>query len=636
MLITPCNNLPRAVKRTATMCYDALGIVLSIAIALFLRLDSTEVTVEIGAAEFLSILVTVLASIFCFIRLGLYRAILRYMTVNAITTLVAGITTSAIVLAASSYYFQSFLPRSVPVIYAFVALIILGFPRLILRSVVHQRLQRFKPAVIIYGAGNAGYQLAHALSRGMDYRPAAFIDDDVKKHGTTIHGLRVYPYSQLENLIATHCAVKILLALGSTPRKQRAKIIDRLESCSAEVLSMPSVDDITTGRAKINDIENIQVEDLLGRTPVPPIPDLLAQCISNKNVMVTGAGGSIGSELCRQIITQAPSKLILFELNEFSLYKIEQEISNYIKANNLTTELHAVLGSVQRQKRLTLVLKKYRIETIYHAAAYKHVPLVEQNVVEGVRNNVFGTLRCAEAAITANVKHFVLISTDKAVRPTNVMGASKRMAELILQSLAIRKGNNTIFAMVRFGNVLGSSGSVVPLFREQIKQGGPVTVTHENIIRYFMTIPEAAQLVIQAGAMAKGGDVFLLDMGAPVKIIDLATRMIKLSGLTIKTDEDPFGEIAIQITGLRPGEKLYEELLIDGNAEATAHPSIMKAKEGFLNWQQLSKILHPLDTACTNYNEEVIAEILHQAPTGYSIQLPTTISSISEPEPAIE
>ncbi|MDO6528217.1 nucleoside-diphosphate sugar epimerase/dehydratase [Motilimonas sp. 1_MG-2023] len=610
-------NISRKFKRLATIIYDALGIIASILIALFLRLDSAELTFSPGLPELASTLVTVTVSIFCFIRLGLYRAILRYMTINAITTLVAGITTSAIVLAASSYYFHSFIPRSVPVIYALVALIILGSPRLILRSLVHQRLQRYKPAIIIYGAGNAGYQLAHALFRGTDYRPAAFIDDDVKKHGITIHGLRVFPYSQLENLIATHCAVKVLLALGKTPRAERAKLIQTLESCSAEVLSMPSVEDITNGKANINDIQSIEIEDLLGRTPVPPSDDLLGRCISKKNVMVTGAGGSIGSELCRQIITQRPSKLILFELNEFSLYKIEQEISKYISVNGLDTKLHAVLGSVQRQKRLMIVMQKYHIDTVYHAAAYKHVPLVEDNVVEGVRNNVFGTWRCAEAAVSAGVKNFVLISTDKAVRPTNVMGASKRMAELVLQAMAPRSPS-TFFCMVRFGNVLGSSGSVVPLFREQIKQGGPVTVTHPDIIRYFMTIPEAAQLVIQAGAMAKGGEVFVLNMGMPVRIIDLATRMIKLSGLTLRTEDDPFGDIEIKIIGLRPGEKLYEELLVGEDSHPTEHPSIMKADEEFLHWHDLLKIIEPLDIACSDYDEASIYEILFRAPTGYN------------------
>ncbi|WP_434341241.1 polysaccharide biosynthesis protein [Motilimonas cestriensis] len=612
-------KISRNIKRLATIIYDALGIIASILFALFLRLDSAEMTFSPGIPELSSTLVTVAVSIFCFIRLGLYRAILRYMTVNAITTLVAGITTSAIVLAASSYYFQSFIPRSVPVIYALVALIILGSPRLILRSVVHQRLQRYKPAVIIYGAGNAGYQLAHALFRGTDYRPAAFIDDDIKKHGITVHGLRVFPHSQLENLIATHCAVKVLLALGNASRLERAKLIQSLESCSAEVLSMPSIADITNGKANINDIQSIDIEDLLGRTPVPPSQSLLSRCITDRSVMVTGAGGSIGSELCRQIITQRPAKLVLFELNEYSLYKIEQEISKYIAVNELDTKLHAVLGSVQRQKRLMIVMKKYQTDTVYHAAAYKHVPLVEDNVVEGVRNNVFGTWRCAEAAVSAGVKNFVLISTDKAVRPTNVMGASKRMAELILQAMASRSPS-TIFCMVRFGNVLGSSGSVVPLFREQIKQGGPVTVTHPDIIRYFMTIPEAAQLVIQAGAMAKGGEVFVLNMGMPVRIIDLATRMIKLSGLAVKTDDDPFGDIEIQITGLRPGEKLYEELLVGKDSQPTEHASIMKADEEFLNWNELLEIIKPLDIACSDYDEENVSLILKNAPTGFTFQ----------------
>ena len=610
------HKTPRRTKRAVTLGYDVLGILGSIYLALLLRLDTFDIPIESGAEEIASISVTIFVSIFCFVRMGLYRAILRYMAGHAIMTLVTGISLSAVVLAASSYYFQSFIPRSVPIIYAFVALIILGAPRLFIRSLVHQHLQKYKPAVIIYGAGNCGYQLAHSLFSGSEYRPVAFMDDNPKKQGSIIHGLKVYPRDQLEQLIASNNVVRVLLALGETSRSTRFQVLNELESCSATIQSIPSMEDISSGKAKVTEIHDIEIEDLLGRSPVSPRPELLSACITGKSVMVTGAGGSIGSELCRQIIRQKPSKLLLFELNEYALYAIEKEMRTFISQAGLDCEIFALLGSVQRQKRLEIVLKQHKVETLYHAAAYKHVPIVESNIVEGVRNNVFGTWRCAEACVNSSVKNFVLISTDKAVRPTNVMGASKRMAELVLQGMAQRE-ESINFSMVRFGNVLGSSGSVVPLFREQIKTGGIVTVTHPDIIRYFMTIPEAAQLVIQAGAMAKGGDVFVLDMGQPVKIVDLATRMIRLMGMEVKTEDNPYGDIEIQFSGLRPGEKLYEELLIGANVSGTEHQSIMTADEEYLCWEDMEKILAPLDIACRNYKVEEIFQTLLNAPIGF-------------------
>jgi FlaA1/EpsC-like NDP-sugar epimerase len=416
-------------------------------------------------------------------------------------------------------------------------------------------------------------------------------------------------------LIKTHFTRKIFLALGNTPHSQRAAIIRNLESYAISVQTVPAIADILSGKNSIDNIRDVELEDLLGRDPVVAKPELLHACITGKVVMVTGAGGSIGGELCRQIIRQSPKMLVLLELNEFSLYSIEQELQYEIARLKSDVKLVARLGSVQKEHRMETLMRNFGVQTVYHAAAYKHVPLVEHNIVEGVRNNVFGAWYTAEAAIRAGVESFVLISTDKAVRPTNIMGASKRVAELVLQGLAQRQ-TNTRFTMVRFGNVLGSSGSVVPLFRQQIKQGGPITVTHPYIIRYFMTIHEASELVIQAGAMGRGGDVFVLDMGEPVKIVDLAKRMVHLSGLEVKDNKHPTGDIEIQYTGLRPGEKLYEELLIGECVSGTEHNRIMRAEELSMTWEDTLTLLMALDEACHEYECNKIRELL-KVPAGY-------------------
>ncbi|HGT9575359.1 TPA: polysaccharide biosynthesis protein, partial [Shigella sonnei] len=432
-----------------------------------------------------------------------------------------------------------------------------------------------------------------------------------------IHGVTVYPSDKLSYLVDRYGIKKILLAMPSVSKSQRQKVITRLEHLPCEVLSIPGMVDLVEGRAQISNLKKVSIDDLLGRDPVAPDAKLMAENITGKAVMVTGAGGSIGSELCRQIVRYKPAKLVLFELSEYALYAIEKELSALCDKEVLNVPVIPLLGSVQRQNRLQMVMKSFGIQTVYHAAAYKHVPLVEHNVVEGVRNNVFGTLYCAESAIESGVETFVLISTDKAVRPTNTMGTTKRLAELVLQALSARQ-SQTRFCMVRFGNVLGSSGSVVPLFEKQIAQGGPVTLTHRDIIRYFMTIPEASQLVIQAGAMGHGGDVFVLDMGDPVKIYDLAKRMIRLSGLSVRDDKNPDGDIAIEVTGLRPGEKLYEELLIGDSVQGTSHPRIMTANEVMLPWQDLSLLLKELDQACHDFDHERIRSLLLQAPAAFN------------------
>jgi FlaA1/EpsC-like NDP-sugar epimerase len=405
--------------------------------------------------------------------------------------------------------------------------------------------------------------------------------------------------------------------MPSASRARKNEVIKTLEGLPCEVLSIPGMVDLVEGKARIDALRKVVITDLLGRDPVSPIPELVSRNINGKTVMVTGAGGSIGSELCRQIIKNKPDQLILFELSEFSLYSIDSELRNLNLSQDLQVKICPILGNVQDKEHLERLIKAFNIDTIYHAAAYKHVPLVEFNVLDGVRNNIFGTLCCAQAAATCGVENFVLISTDKAVRPTNTMGATKRMAELVLQALA-KEYSKTCFSMVRFGNVLGSSGSVVPLFEKQIASGGPVTLTHQDITRYFMTIPEAAQLVIQAGAMGTGGDVFVLDMGEPVKIIDLAHRMIALQGLSVRDDKNPYGDIAVKTTGLRPGEKLYEELLIGDNVSTTQHPRIKTANEVMLPWSEMSAILADLDSACREFDYERVREILLKAPTAFN------------------
>jgi FlaA1/EpsC-like NDP-sugar epimerase len=610
-------NASRPTKRLMTVAYDILAIPVAVYLALALRYGVWNPTLT--SEVLFAVAITTSITLGIFIRLGLYRAVVRFMTGKAFSTLAIGISISALILTTSSFLLNASLPRSSTIIYFFTAFALLGTPRLFIRSIVSQIGKAQCEPVLIYGAGNQGVALAHALASSDLYRPCAFIDDDRRKQGTTIHGLRVISKEQVVDLIDQYDISKILLALGNASFGQRRALIETLSSNNLEILTAPAVNDIVSGKARIEEVREVEIDDLLGRDCVSPNVELLSSNITHKVVLVTGAGGSIGSELCRQVLIQNPTKLILVELNEYSLYAIEQELQSTVKSIGIDTEIISILGSVQKQNRLETIFKAFNVQTIYHAAAYKHVPMVEHNVVEGVRNNVFGTWYCAEAAIAAGVERFVLISTDKAVRPTNVMGASKRVAELVLQALNTRQ-NNTLFCMVRFGNVLGSSGSVVPLFRQQINNGGPITVTHPDIIRYFMTIPEASQLVIQAGAMGKGGDVFVLDMGEPVKITSLAKKMIRLSGLTEKTTENPDGDIEIQFSGLRPGEKLYEELLIGDDVEGTDHPRIMTANEVHLTWPETHNFLSRLDKACHDFKVEDVISLLLEAPAAYNKQ----------------
>lgn len=613
-------QLPRWKKRGISVAVDSLIIFFSFYLALWTRLG--DVLLIRSSDVLLLVGLTLVCTIIIFTQLGLYRAVLRYLTFQALFVITAGAVLSSATLAVFAYYLQEPVPRTVPMIYGAYLALLCGSSRLIVRNLVATTspLKDSRQEVIIYGAGSGGRQLAVALRASENYRVRAFIDEDKTLTNTMILGLPVFDLSRTEALLDKHEVTKILLAIPSASRARRKQILDLLAPLPVEIQTVPDMADIVSGKAKIDELTDVPIEDLLGRDAVAPQQVLMEANIKNKVVMVTGAGGSIGSELCRQILKQGPKKLVLFELSEFGLYQIDRELSLIKEYKGLDVEIVPLLGSVQRSHRLLTAMKSFMVETVYHAAAYKHVPLVEYNVVEGVRNNVYGTYYTAKAAIEASVKSFVLISTDKAVRPTNVMGTTKRMAELGLQALAEQenqKENGTRFCMVRFGNVLGSSGSVIPLFKKQIKAGGPLTVTHPDITRFFMTIPEAAQLVIQAGAMGKGGDVFVLDMGESVKITDLAENLINLSGLSVKNEQNPHGDIEIQFSGLRPGEKLYEELLIGDNVELTAHERIMTAQEVFLPIDEYDSLLESLDFACHNLEHEMIRKLLLDAPTGF-------------------
>ncbi|EII3114847.1 polysaccharide biosynthesis protein [Vibrio parahaemolyticus] len=612
-------QLSRTNKRIVSVLIDIMLIFMAFHLAILVRSGETNYFTY-PAVWGIQIAVTIV-TIAVFARLGLYRAVLRYLTFQALFVVTAGAVISATLVAALSFYMSDPFPRTVPIIYGAFLALFCGGPRVIVRSLIAQSYSTQSKEVLIYGAGSGGRQLAMALRSSGDYRVRAFIDGDSTLCNTMILGLPVIAIEDAMPLINKYDVSQVLLAVPSAKRSRRKVILDELAKLPVEVLTVPDMTDIVSGKAKIDELKDVAIEDLLGRDPVAPQQVLLEANIKDKVVMVTGAGGSIGSELCRQIVEQSPKSIILFELSEFGLYQIDRELNQLKIEKGLICDIIPLLGSVQRQHRLETTMSSFKVQTVYHAAAYKHVPLVEFNVIEGVRNNIYGTYYTACAAIKAGVESFVLISTDKAVRPTNVMGTTKRMAELGLQALADQenaKPNGTRFCMVRFGNVLGSSGSVIPVFKKQIASGGPVTVTHPEITRFFMTIPEAAQLVIQAGAMGKGGDVFVLDMGESVKITDLACNLIQLSGLEVKSEANPHGDIEIQFSGLRPGEKLYEELLIGDNVKQTAHERIMTAHEVHLPLKEYELLLNDLDFACHSMDHENIRTLLLNAPTGFN------------------
>jgi FlaA1/EpsC-like NDP-sugar epimerase len=615
-------SLPRPIKRLITIVIDLIVLPMALWSAFALRLGTLAPPIE--PFWWLFIVVPVL-TVPMLKASGLYREVLRYMGFHAAVAILKGVTISAVILAVAALLGEARgLPRSVLILYWMTALLYVGGSRILLRALLQTLISRprGREPVIIYGAGAAGAQLANALDLGEGYLPVAFVDDDKSLRDSIVRGLKVYPPSALEALIERLGARYVLLALPAASRERRRAIVRWLEPFAVHVKTVPNLNDIVSGRARLDEIRDLDIEDLLGRDPVAPDQSLLDACIRGKSVLVTGAGGSIGGELCRQIVRLAPQRLVLYELSEFALYQIERELRLVLEQKALEVELVPILGSVQDRNRLKALMKAFSIATVYHAAAYKHVPLVEYNMLEGVRNNTLGTWHTAMAARAAGVDTFVLISTDKAVRPTNVMGASKRLAELVLQGLAQESGE-TLFCMVRFGNVLGSSGSVVPLFREQIRLGGPVTVTHPEITRYFMTIPEAASLVLQAGAMAEGGDVFVLNMGEPVKIVDLGRQMIRLMGYEPRDASSPNGEIELRFTGLRPGEKLYEELLIGDNASGTRHPMIMRATESCLPWAEVEALMARLDDAYERFDCSEMHAVLVESVTGFNSEGPS-------------
>lgn len=589
------SNLPRKTKSLIAILADLFGVILALWAALALK----DGFFEAQATEFwwLFIVMPVFTVVVLY-RFSLYRIVIRSVEAELITTSLYGVIISAVCLQIliSVFEINKFTFSSV-IIYGVVASWWITLSRYFAKGVLRSfdRKEQRKQKVAIYGAGEAGLQTAKALLSGAEFKPVVFFDDNPEKHGTMLGGLPVYnPELAFEVMDQNNC-YQLLLALPSASRSRRKEIIQKFEAKNIRLKTVPGMGEIVDGTVYIEDIREVGIEDLLGRDPVPPFQDLISSCITDKVVLVTGAGGSIGSEICRQVMLHKPKKLVLFERSEFALYNLEQELKRGVWGN--ASQIVYVLGDVLDEAYLENILRQNKVDTVYHAAAYKHVPLVEENIIASMTNNVIGTFRAAQAAQKQKVKTFVLISTDKAVRPTNVMGATKRLAEIILQAMA-HKSSGTIFSMVRFGNVLGSSGSVVPLFKAQIRSGGPVTVTHPEVTRYFMTVPEASQLVIQAGAMALGGDVFVLDMGEPIKIVDLARKMIELSGLKVVDVVTGQGDISIEFSGLRAGEKLYEELLIGSNVGKTLHPRIMQAKEEFIEWSLLQEHLNKITQYC--------------------------------------
>ncbi len=619
----PVLGLPRLAKRGIVLALDVSLCLLSVWIAFYLRLGefvSLTRSEPWSSGVLHATLTSIALAIPIFVISGLYKAIFRYSGWPALLTIGKATTVYALI------YFSVFtvsgmadVPRTIGIIQPILLLLLVGASRALANVWLggeYQRILRHadRPKVLIYGAGQTGRQLAAAMGKSHEMQVVGFLDDDDRLHGHVLNGLRIYSPQDLFQLANTLKISDVLLAMPSIGRQRRNQILSQMQAAHVAVRTLPSVTHLAQGRVSINDLRELDIDDLLGREPVVPNHILLAKNILDKVVLVTGAGGSIGSELCRQIMAIKPAKLLLVEQSEFALYGLQQELET--KFSKTSTGIVPLLASVQDRDRMHEIMSTWQPETVYHAAAYKHVPLVEHNPAEGIKNNVIGTLRTAQAALENGVSDFVLVSTDKAVRPTNIMGASKRLAELVLQALA-QDGTQTKFTMVRFGNVLGSSGSVVPKFRQQIRDGGPITLTHPDITRFFMTIPEAAQLVIQAAAMAKGGDVFVLDMGEPVRIADLAKRMVELSGLTIKDDKYPLGDIEIQVTGLRPGEKLYEELLIGNNPEKTTHPRIMRARESYLDWEYLEAKLASLEWALQVNDVNVIRSMMLELVPGY-------------------
>ena len=608
-------SLPRSAKIGVVLCVDTSLIILSVWLAYYLRLGEF---ISLSNKALISVTTSIIFALPIFIISGLYLAIFRYSGWPALLTVARAIFIYGLLYAS---IFTAIgiagVPRTIGIIQPILLLLFVGASRALARLWLSEQYQTLlkkakQPKFLIYGAGESGRQLARAMSGNQEMQVVGFLDDDNSLHGHVLNGQTIYNPADLSKLAKSLNIKNVLLAMPSISRKRKNEILKQIQEVQVSVRTLPTVSDLAKGKVTISDLKELDIDDLLGREAVVPDQILLEKSITNKIVMVTGSGGSIGSELCRQIIELRPKKLLLVEQNEFALYNIHQELER----KKIDAHIIPLLASVRERDHVDKIISTWHPDTLYHAAAYKHVPLVEHNLSEGVKNNVLGTLFTAQAAIKYKVENFVLVSTDKAVRPTNIMGASKRLSEMILQALAAENPSLKL-SMVRFGNVLGSSGSVVPKFRQQIKEGGPITITHPEITRFFMTIPEASQLVIQAGAMATSGDVFVLDMGKPVKIIQLAERMIELSGLSIKNEENPDGDIEIEITNLRPGEKLYEELLIGNNPKVTSHNRIMKAHETFLDWKILKDKIEILVIALNENDVQTVRQLLKELVMDY-------------------
>ena len=602
---------PRGLKRTMVIFGDAMACVVATVIAIYLRLGYLPVPTR---PLVFSVMFSAVLCLGVFALGNAYRVLFRYVGASTVRMLARNVLIYAIPYAGIfTYYGINGVPRTLGLLQPAILLMVILTERMLIAKLLQQmgseRTSSDRPRVLIYGSGSAGRQLLMALRQSQEMIVVGFVDDDITLSGQTLDGLQVFRPAQLADVIVKKRVSDVLLAIPSATRKRRDDIIVDLRRFSVNVRTLPGMLDLVHGRVKVSDLHEVTIDDLLGRDRVAPDSVLLRRNVTGKVVLVTGAGGSIGSELCRQIIENAPASILLLDHSEFALYAIHRELSGLVGQEGRNIEVVPLLGSVVDERMMNHVFGTWRPQLVFHAAAYKHVPLVEQNVVEAVRNNVIGTLRLTQAALCYGTAHVVLISTDKAVRPTSIMGTTKRLAEQVLQALATTQ-SQTCLSMVRFGNVLGSSGSVVPLFRAQAHAGGPVTITHREMTRYFMLIPEAAQLVIQAGAMAKGGEVFLLDMGEPVKIIDLAHSVIALSGLTVRDDANPNGDIEIREVGLRPGEKLYEELLIEDAAEASDHPLIMKASEAFISWERLEPELIQLQALIERNDEAGLIDAL--------------------------
>ena len=614
-------ELPRWVKQFAAMLIDVVCALLATWLAFSLRLDEWH---SLIAEQKMAYILAIALSIPVFYQYGVYKTVLRFTGAHTMALMSKAVGIYGVLYFTGIFMLASpYIYRSIGLVQPIILFLLMALARVAASFAFGFRAygNNGRPVLgtlLIYGAGHSGMQIASALRQSGQYFLAGYIDDGPQYQGSNLNGLMVYPPSEVPRLIDTHGVTDILLAMPSIDRTRRNAILSDLRELQVHVRSLPDLVDLAQGHVTVLDIKELDPDDLLGREPVAPNRQLIEKNILNKVVLISGAGGSIGSELCRQILQVGPKQLLLLDHSEYGLYAIEAELRAHLNSNpQLKTELIPLLGNVRDADRLEGIFTRWSIDTVYHAAAYKHVPLVEHNPSEGLQNNVLGTLNLAQAAKKHRTANFVLISTDKAVRPTNVMGATKRFAELVLQALANQSDSATCFSMVRFGNVLGSSGSVVPLFREQIRAGGPVTLTHAEVTRYFMTIPEAAQLVIQAGAMAKGGEVFVLDMGQPVKIYDLAKRMVELSGLSVKNPETGLGDIEIVVSGLRPGEKLYEELLIGENPTSTPHPRIMMAREDFLPWGALEAELALLQQGLAKDDFQALVEQLQRLVNGY-------------------